>query len=275
MARLAGKVAIVTGAARGIGAAIAGRFVEEGATVALTDILPEVETTARSIGGAASAYLHDVADEDRWQAIVTDVLAKHGRIDVLVNNAGILMFRTLLETSTAELRRVFEVNAIGTFIGMRTVAPHMIAQRSGSIVNNSSCDGISPANALTAYAGSKFAVRGMTKVAALELGPHGVRVNSVHPGGINTAMVNPQGVPVAAISRGMAWYPAQRVGAPVEAANCFVFLASDESSFCMGAELAVDGGIIAGHYYYSLPGAPEGVLPPMRASDGREPPNRA
>lgn len=265
MARLAGKVAIVTGAARGIGAAVARRFAEEGATVALTDILPEVAETARGIGQPASSYVHDVTDEARWQEIVSDVVARHGRIDVLVNNAGILMFKNLLETSPADLRRVFEVNAIGTFIGMRTVAPHMIAQRSGSIVNNSSCDGISPANALVAYSGSKFAVRGMTKVAALELGPHGIRVNSVHPGGINTAMVNPQGVPAEAINRGMAWYPAQRIGDPVEAANCFVFLASDESTFCLGTELAVDGGIVAGHYYYTLPGAPEGVLPPMRA----------
>ena len=102
----------------------------------------------------------------------------------------------------------------------------------------------------------------MTKVAALELGPHGVRVNSVHPGSINTPMVNPQGAPADALNRGMSWFPAQRLGDPIEAANCFVFLASDESSFCMGTELTVDGGLIAGHYYYGLPGAPAGILPP-------------
>ena len=268
MARLAGKVTIVTGAARGMGAAIARRFAEEGATVALTDVLPDVEATAQAIGPAALAYRHDVTDEARWQAIVADVVAKHGRVDVLINNAGILVFKDLLSTSAADLRRILDVNAVGTFIGMRTVAPHMIRQRSGSIVNNSSCDGISPANSLIAYAGSKFAVRGMTKVAALELGPHGVRVNSVHPGSINTPMVNPQGAPADALNRGMTWYPAQRVGDPVEAANCFVFLASDESSFCMGTELTVDGGLIAGHYYYGLPGAPEGILPPGPGSRG-------
>lgn len=265
MAKLAGKVAIVTGAARGMGAAIARRFVEEGATVALTDVLPEVKATAQSMGPAASAYLHDVADEARWAVIVAEIVAKHGRIDVLVNNAGILMFKDLTSTTAADLRRVLEVNAVGTFNGMRAVAPHMIRQRSGSIINNSSCDGISPANSLVAYASSKFAVRGMTKVAALELGPHGVRVNSVHPGNIDTPMVNPQGAPAETLNRGLAWFPAQRVGAPVEAANCFVFLASDEASFCMGAELAVDGGLISGHYYFGLPGAPEGVLPPQRA----------
>lgn len=266
MTRLAGKVAIVTGAARGMGAAIARRFVEEGATVALTDVLPDVEATARSLGPAASAYVHDVTDEARWAEIVADVIARHGRIDVLVNNAGILLFKDLVTTTAADLRRVLEVNAVGTFIGMRTVAPHMIRRGSGSIINNSSCDGISPANSLTAYASSKFAVRGMTKVAALELGPHGVRVNSVHPGNIDTPMVNPQGASAEQLNQGLAWFPAQRVGAAVEAANCFVFLASDESSFCMGAELVVDGGLISGHYYFGLPGAPEGVLPPGRSS---------
>lgn len=266
MARLAGKTAIVTGAARGMGAAIARRFVEEGATVALTDVLPEVEATAQALGAAATAYQHDVTDEARWQEIVADVVARHGRLDVLVNNAGILMFKDLLATTVADLRRILDVNAVGTFIGMRSVAPQMIRQRGGSIVNNSSCDGISPANSLVAYAGSKFAVRGMTKVAALELGPHRVRVNSVHPGGINTAMVNPHGAPVEALNRRMGWYAAQRVGDAVEAANCFVFLASDESSFCMGTELVVDGGLIAGHYYYGLPGAPEGILPPAPAA---------
>ena len=264
MARLAGKVTIVTGAARGMGAAIARRFAEEGATVALTDLLPDVDATAAAIGPAATAYRHDVTDEARWQEVVADVVAKHGRIDVLVNNAGILMFKDVLSTTADDLRRVLEVNTIGAFVGIRSVAPHMIRQRRGSIVNNSSCDGIAGANSLIAYASSKFAVRGMTKVAALELGPHGVRVNSVHPGGINTPMVNPLGAPTEALNQGMGWYPAQRVGDPVEAANCFVFLASDESSFCIGTELTVDGGLIAGHYYYGLPGAPEDVVPPSR-----------
>jgi len=264
MARLAGKVTIVTGAARGMGAVIARRFAEEGANVALTDVLAEVDVTAQAIGPAASAYRHDVTDEARWQEIVADVIAKHGRIDVLVNNAGILMFKDVVSTTAADFRKVLEVNAVGTFLGIHTVAPHMIKQGSGSIVNNSSCDGISPANSLVAYASSKFAVRGMTKVAAIELGPYGVRVNSVHPGSINTPMVNPAGMPLDQLNRGFVSFPAQRVGDPVEAANCFVFFASDESSYCMGSELTVDGGLIGGHYYYGLPGAPPGVLPPTR-----------
>jgi len=168
----------------------------------------------------------------------------------------------LLSTSAADLRRILDVNVVGTFNGMRAVAPHMIRQRAGSIINNSSADGLHGANALSAYVGSKFAVRGMTKVAALELGPHGVRVNSVHPGGINTPMANPQGLPTAQLDFAFKQFAAQRVGRPEEAAECFVFLASDESSYCMGSELAVDGGLTAGHYYFGLPGSPPGVSAP-------------
>lgn len=262
MGRLEGKVAIVTGAARGMGAAIAKRFVEEGAVVALTDILPEVEATAAALGPRATAFHHDVADEARWQEIVAALVARHDRLDVLVNNAGILMFKDLLSTSAADLRRILDVNVVGTFNGMRAVAPQMMRQCKGSIINNSSADGLSGANALSAYVSSKFAVRGMTKVAALELGAHGVRVNSVHPGGIDTPMANPMGVPAAQFNMAFKQFAAQRAGRPEEAADCFVFLASDESSYCMGSELAVDGGLTAGHYYYGLPGSPPGVSAP-------------
>ena len=262
MNQLNGKVAIVTGAARGMGAAIARRFVAEGATVILTDILDEVHATAATLGGAVEAHILDVSDENAWTILVDAVIARHGRIDVLVNNAGILMFRDLVNTSADDLRRILEVNVVGTFNGMRTVAPHMIRQRSGSIINNSSADGLQGANALCAYVGSKFAVRGMTKVAALELAPHGIRVNSVHPGGINTPMANPQNLPTAQLDIAFKQFPAQRVGHSEEAAECFVFLASDASSYCMGSELAVDGGLTAGHYYFGLPGSPPGVAPP-------------
>ncbi len=260
--RLAGKVAIVTGAARGMGAAIAQRFIEEGAIVALTDVLPEVQATAAALGPRATAYLHDVADEGRWREIEAELTAKHGGIDVLVNNAGVLMFKDLLSTSAADLRKLLEVNVVGTFLGMQVVGAGMVARKRGSIVNNSSADGFEGANSLCAYVATKFAVRGMTKVAALEFGPHGVRVNSVHPGGINTPMANPQNVPVEYLNQAFRQYAAGRVGSPTEAANCFVFLASDESSYCMGAELAVDGGLTAGHYYWGFPGAPEGMQGP-------------
>ncbi len=262
MQRLHNKITLVTGAARGMGAAIAERFVAEGATVILTDILDEVHATAAALGSAAESHILDVSDEAAWQQLVDVLIAKHQRIDVLVNNAGILMFRDLLNTSAEDLRRILEVNVVGTFNGMRTVAPHMIRQRGGSIINNSSADGLQGANALCAYVGSKFAVRGMTKVAALELAPHGIRVNSVHPGGINTPMANPQNLPTAQLDMAFKQFPAQRVGHAVEAAECFVFLASDASSYCMGSELAVDGGLTAGHYYFGLPGSPPGVTPP-------------
>lgn len=265
MGRLNGKVAIVTGASRGMGAGIARRFIEEGAKVVLTDILPEVAATARELGSNAHGETHDVADEARWQAIVAETLTRHGRIDVLVNNAGVLMFKDLLSTTAADLRRILDVNVVGVLNGMRAVAPQMIKQRSGSIINNSSADGLTGANSVTAYVASKFAVRGMTKSAALELGPHGVRVNSVHPGGINTPMTNPNNAPTEAIDRAFRQFAAQRIGRIEEAANCFVFLASDESSYCMGSELAVDGGLTAGHYYFGLPGSPPGMLPPMPA----------
>lgn len=262
MGRLDGKIAIVTGAARGMGAAIAKRFTEEGAFVALTDILPEVDATAAALGPRAVAFRHDVADEARWQEIADALVAQHGRIDVLVNNAGILMFKDLESTSAADLRRILDINVVGTFNGMRAVAPQMKRQCKGSIINNSSADGLTGANSVIAYVSSKFAVRGMTKVAALELGPHGVRVNSVHPGGINTPMANPTGAPAAKFDIAFKQFAAQRAGRPEEAADCFVFLASDESSYCMGSELAVDGGLTAGHYYYGLPGSPPGVAPP-------------
>ena len=263
--RLAGKVAIVTGAARGMGAAIARRFVEEGAIVALTDVLPEVHDTAAALGDRAVGYRHDVADEARWRELDAELTARHGGVDVLVNNAGILMFKDVLSTSADDLRRLLEVNVVGTFLGMHVVGAGMVARGRGSIVNNSSADGLQGANSLCAYVGSKFAVRGMTKAAALEFGPRGVRVNSVHPGGINTPMANPHNVPLELLNQGFRQFPVGRVGAPVEAANCFVFLASDESSYCMGAELAVDGGMTAGHYYWGFPGAPAGMQGPRPA----------
>lgn len=267
MDRLSGKVAIVTGAAGGIGSAIARRFVEEGAQVVLTDILEDVREVATQLGARARGCIHDVCDEQRWGEIVTQVIADFGRVDVLVNNAGVLLFKALAETSVDEFRQVQDVNVIGSFIGMRNVSEHMVRQQRGSIINISSVDALEGANGLTAYVASKFALRGMTKVAALELAPHGVRVNAVHPGGINTAMGNPYRLPPAQINKVYRQFAAQRIGEPNEVANACVFLASDESSYCMGAELAVDGGLTAGHYYWGAPGAPAGMLPPMPAEE--------
>ncbi|NBP07890.1 MAG: SDR family oxidoreductase, partial [Gammaproteobacteria bacterium] len=185
-------------------------------------------------GFGDTLYRGHVADRAEGTGLATAAVVTDD-----VDEERVVEFAHLLDggAQTADLR-----------IGMRAVAPHMIRQHSGSIINNSSADGLHGANALSAYVASKFAVRGMTKVAALELGPHGVRVNSVHPGGINTPMANPQNLPSAQLDFAFKQFAAQRVGRPEEAAECFVFLASDESSYCMGSELAVDGGLTAGHY---------------------------
>ena len=189
MGRLAGKVAIVTGGARGMGEATSRLFAAEGARVVIADVLDrEGEALAGAIGSAALFRHHDVTDEASWEAVTADAVRQFGGVDVLVNNAGVLLFKALTETSKAEFERVIGVNLVGTFLGMKIVAPRMIERGKGSIINISSTAGISGQNGTVAYAASKFGVRGMTKIAALELGHRGVRVNSIHPGGINTVM---------------------------------------------------------------------------------------
>ena len=146
---------------------------------------------------------------------------------------------------------------LGTFLGMKIIGKEMVSSKSGSIINICSSSGIEGSNGLLAYTGSKFAIRGMSKVAALELGPLGVRVNSVYPAGMNTIMGNPLSLPKEEVDLGFKQFPAQRIGNPEEVANAVVFLASDESSYCMGTELSVDGGMTSGRYYFNAPGAPE------------------
>jgi 3alpha(or 20beta)-hydroxysteroid dehydrogenase len=182
--RLQGKVAIVTGAAGGIGAAASARLAQEGALLVLTDANGDgVQRVADELGEDASvrALAHDVTSEEQWQRVVTSALDAHGRIDVLVNNAGVFLAAPLTETSLEDFKRVMDINVTGVFLGMRAVAPAMIEQRAGSIVNLSSVAGLMGSPFLTAYAASKWAVRGMSKVAAKELAQFGVRVNSLHP----------------------------------------------------------------------------------------------
>lgn len=245
MGRLEGKVAIITGAARGQGAAEAKLFAAEGATVVLTDVLStEGQATAAECGG--TFMHHDVSNEETWERVVADTVAAHGRIDVLVNNAGIYHRARLTDHTVDDFRRVLDINTIGTFLGMKTAAPTMIEQKSGSIVNISSIAGMVASYGAIAYGASKFAVRGMTKTAAAELGRHGIRVNSIHPGMIETDMIHEVVQhDQARHDRMAANTPAGRAAEPEEIANLALFLASDESSFCNGAEFIADGGVIA------------------------------
>lgn len=247
--RLDGKVAIITGAARGQGAAAARRFTAEGARVAITDVRDEEgERLAEELGESA-LYRHlDVSSEDDWSRAVAETTDACGEITVLVNNAGVLHFSAVEETSLADYQRVVAINQTGTFLGMRAVVPSMTRAGGGSIVNVSSVEGLAGMPYLVAYTATKFAIRGMTKVAAVELGEHGIRVNSVHPGAVDTLMVSDAlgglVVDVGRIGRKVAL---RRVGQPEDVANVVLFLASDESSYCTGSEFAVDGGATATH----------------------------
>jgi 3alpha(or 20beta)-hydroxysteroid dehydrogenase len=249
MGRLAGKVAIVTGAAQGQGAAIARAFVAEGAKVALADIADDLgKSLADELGSDAIYVHHDVSDEDSWKAVVEETVRAFGPVTVLVNNAGVLTFAELPTMELAEFQRLISVNMVGCFLGMKTVAPVMKEAGGGSIVNCSSVEGLGGMPSLVAYTGTKFAVRGMTKAAAMELGPANIRVNSVHPGMVDTNMTRSM-----AGDEGMAWaakrVALRRVGTPETIAPMYVFLASEESSFSTGAEFVADGGATATHAF--------------------------
>lgn len=246
MPRLGGKVAIITGAARGQGAAAARRFVEEGARVLVGDVADEEGKSLVDELGEAALYRHlDVSSEQDWADAVGAVESEFGRVDVLVNNAGVLHFSAIADTELADYERVVRVNQTGTFLGMRSVIPSM---RSGSsIVNVSSVEGLAGMPLVAAYTASKFAVRGMTKVAAMELGERGIRVNSVHPGMIDTPMIHEAAggpVDMSSVGRRVAL---GRTGRPGEIADLVVFLASGESSYCTGSEFVADGGATATH----------------------------
>jgi len=247
--RLHGKVAIISGAARGQGAAAAQLFVAEGARVLLCDVDDEHgKYLAAQLGANAWYRRLDVSDEQGWVDTVAEVDQAFGRLDVLVNNAGIISFSPLVDTTLAEYERVIRINQVGTFLGMRECVPVMKRAGTGSIINVSSVEGLAGMPWLTAYAASKFAIRGMTKVAAAELGPHGVRVNSVHPGAIDPAMGATAlgGMPIDLSLLGDR-VPLGRSGQAEEVANLVLFLASDESSYCTGGEFVADGGATAAH----------------------------
>jgi 3alpha(or 20beta)-hydroxysteroid dehydrogenase len=246
MGRLCGKVAIVTGAARGQGAAEAAMFATEGASVVITDLRADTgEAHASAIGG--TFLRHDVRDEEEWAHVVRQTLDRHGRIDVLVNNAGIYRRGKLLDTSLEAYREIIDVNQVGVFLGMQAVASAMIEQQGGSIVNISSIAGLNAAPGAFAYGASKFAVRGMTKSAALELARYGIRVNSIHPGMIDTDMMTEvTGGDTTRHERLARSVPLRRPAEADEVAALALYLASDESRYCTGAEFVIDGGICAG-----------------------------
>ncbi len=251
--RVAGKVALVTGAAMGLGAETARRLAREGAIVMLTDRDAAVEAVALAItaeGGQAAFMLHDVTDEAQWQDVVKDVMARFGRLDVLVNNAGISGgFLELLTHSLEDWRKILSINLDGVFLGMRHCGPLMAVGGGGSIINLSSILGKVGLPNAAAYCASKGGVLMLTKAAALEWAPLGIRVNSVHPGFIETQMVS-NALHEAENANEMrdmliAAHPLARFGVPREIADAVVFLASDESSFMTGAEMVVDGGYTA------------------------------
>lgn len=243
MGRLEDRVCLITGAARGQGAAEARLFAAEGAAVWLTDVLDvEGRAVAAEIG---AEYRHlDVRDADAWETLVQEIVDSAGRIDVLINNAGIFRNGRVFETGLEDFETVMAVNCTGVFLGMRTVSGPMREAGSGSIVNISSIAGLVAATGAFAYGASKWAVRGMSKTAAVELGRSGIRVNSIHPGLIETEMLHE----VASMSDpGTAGriVPLGRVAEADEVARMALFLASDESSYSTGCEFVVDGGLAA------------------------------
>ena len=262
--KLDGKVALVTGSARGTGEATARLFVDEGARVAIADLLEERgRAVAKELGDAAIFVPLDVGSESAWESAVSAVLERFARLDVLVNNAAVLHIAALEDTTLEAYERVVRVNQTGTFLGMRTVIEAMRQAGRGSIVNISSIDGRRGQNGLIAYASSKWAVCGMTRVAAIELGRFGIRVNAVCPevgGGEMIAPYVPEGVDVEkVVPLGQPRLSTQKertlsdlIG---DVARMVLFLASDESASCTGAEFPVDGGNSAGYHRRGMPGA--------------------
>jgi 3alpha(or 20beta)-hydroxysteroid dehydrogenase len=238
--RLAGKVVLVSGGARGMGASHVRTMVAEGARVVFGDILDDEGKAVAAEVGDAARYLHlDVTKPEEWDAAVATAMSEFGSVDVLVNNAGILNIGTIEDYELSEWQRILDINLTGVFLGIRAVVKAMKEAGRGSIINISSIEGMAGTIACHGYTATKFAVRGLTKSAALELGPSGIRVNSIHPGLIKTPMTEwvPEDIFQTALGR---------IAEPKEVSHLVVYLASDESSYSTGSEFVVDGGTTAG-----------------------------
>ncbi|MEH6584223.1 MAG: glucose 1-dehydrogenase [Halioglobus sp.] len=247
MKRLEGKVAIVTGGAQGMGEATVRLFVEHGAKVLIGDLLEEKgQALAEEMGAQAEFLRMDVTSEEDWAQAVTRAQAM-GPLNVLVNNAAIVHMASITDTTPDDYMRVVRINQLGTFLGVRAVIDPMKAAGRGSIINVSSIDGLHSTSGLSAYSSSKWAVRGFTKAAAIELGQYGIRVNSVHPGGIFTEMGGKGLISEEEINASIyADFPIPRVGQPEEVAYVTLFLATDEATYSTGSEFVADGGWFAG-----------------------------
>ena len=242
MGRLDGKVAIITGGARGQGEAEVRLFAAEGAKVVVSDVLADAgKAVAESLGANAVFLRHDVSREEDWEAAVNLATERFGGLDVLVNNAGILHSATIARHTLEDYERVVAVNQVGVFLGTRSVIKPMTERGGGSIVNISSGAGLRATKYSFAYAATKYAVTGMTACAALELARNKIRVNSIHPGVIDTPMVASDDP--TANDRLVRATPMRRVGEPEEIARVALFLASDEASYMTGAHVPVDGGV--------------------------------
>jgi 3alpha(or 20beta)-hydroxysteroid dehydrogenase len=253
MGRLDGKVALVTGGARGMGESHVRHFVAEGAKVVFGDVRDtEGKGVAEELGEDCLYLHHDVTDEGDWAAAVHAAVHTYGGLHALVNNAGILRFGFIADTPLEEFRRVLEVNLVSQWLGIRAVTAAMTAAGGGSIVNISSIEGFIGAAGMSAYSASKFGIRGLTKAAARELGQHGIRVNSIHPGGIITPMVADAGPEMwkhVDVTAFLDLLPLRRFGEAAEISRLAVFLASDEASYCSGSEFVADGGMLTGAGY--------------------------
>jgi len=237
---LTGRTALVTGGSRGLGAAYVRALHAAGASVVVADVLDDAGRALADELGARAAFLHlDVTDEAGWDATVAATVERFGGLDVLVNNAGIANAAPIEHYTVAKWNAVIAVNLTGTFLGCRAVVPAMTSAGGGSIVNISSVEGLRGSPGLHGYTAAKFGVRGLTKSLAVELGPRGIRVNSVHPGLILTDMttrIDPERIDI----------PLGRAGEPDDVTGTIVFLAAEASRFTTGAEFVVDGGMVTG-----------------------------